>query len=184
VEARERKGGIETRSKAHRLWRTVRLGGADRPHRPRGPSGLLSRTVHANTADRPALCRGLSVKSHRTNRSTPRTTDRPRGARGLSARHPRTVRPLLRTVRNSVQPKLKIVMDRNERQARTRRTRDEHEWRVPSARRAWTVREARTEQKNARPRKSTSPNHHRISQTVEAVETRVWGLEKRHTRML
>jgi hypothetical protein len=75
---------------------------------------LLPRTVRANPADCPALHRGPSVKSHRTNRSTPRTTDRPRGARGLSARHPRTVRPLLRTVRNSVQPKLKITTDRNE----------------------------------------------------------------------
>jgi hypothetical protein len=47
------KGGIEPRSKAHRLWRTVRPGGADRPHWPRGLSGLLPRTVHANPADRP-----------------------------------------------------------------------------------------------------------------------------------
>jgi hypothetical protein len=164
--------------------RTVRPGGADRPHWPRGPSGLMPRTVRANTADHPALRRKLSVKSHKTNRSTPRTTDRPRGARGLSARHPRTVRPLLRTVRNSVQPKLKNATDRNERRARTRRTRDEHERRRPSARRARTVREARTEQKNARPRKSTPPNHHRISQTVGAMETRVWELEKHHTRML
>jgi hypothetical protein len=38
--------------------------------------------------------------------------------------------------------------------------------------------------KTARPRRSTPPNHHQISQTIEAVETRVWGLEKRHTRML
>jgi hypothetical protein len=144
----------------------------------------MPRTVRANTSDRPALHHGLSVKSHRINRSTPRTTDRPRGARGLSARHPRTVRPLMRTVRNSVQPKLKIATDQNERRARTRRTRDEHERRGPSGRRARTVCEALTEQKNARPRKSTPPNHHRISQTVEAVETRIWGLEKRHTRML
>jgi hypothetical protein len=149
--------------------RTVRQCNADCPHRYGGPSGLG---------------RGLSVKTNRTTRSEPRKTDRPRGARGLSARHPRTVRQLLRTIRNFVQPKLKNATDRNERRARTRRTRGEHEWRGPSARRARTVREARTEQKNARPRKSTSPNHHRISQTVEAVETRVWGFEKRHTRML
>jgi hypothetical protein len=38
--------------------------------------------------------------------------------------------------------------------------------------------------KTARPRRSTPPNRHRISQTVKAVETRVWGLEKPHTRML
>jgi hypothetical protein len=144
----------------------------------------MPRTVRANTADPPALRRGLSVKSHRTNKSTPRTTDYPRGARGLSARHPRAVRPLLRTLRNSVQPKLKIATGQNKRRARTRRTRDEHERRGPSARSARTFREARTEQKNARPRKSTPPKHHRISQTVEAMETRVWGLEERHTRML
>jgi hypothetical protein len=72
---------------------------ADRPARRGGPSALASRTVRPATVDRPrqhrgpsGLPRGPSVKSHRTNRSDPRTTDRPRGARGLSARHPRTVR--------------------------------------------------------------------------------------------
>jgi hypothetical protein len=179
-----RKGGIELRSKTHSLWQTVRPDRADRPR-------LAAQTVRQGNADCPHPCRGLSglscgpsVKTNRTSRSTPRTTDRPRGARGLSARHPRTVRPLPRTVRNPVQPKIKNATDRNERRARTRRTQDEHERRGPSARRTRTVREARTEQKNARLRKSTPPNHHRISQTVEAMETRVWGLEKRHTRML
>jgi hypothetical protein len=120
-----RRRGIEPRSKAHSLWRTVRPDRADRPR-------WAVRTVRPATADRPrqhrgpsGLPRGPSVKSHRTNRSDPRTTDRPRGARGLSSRHPRTVRPLLRTVRNSVQPKTKNVTDRNERRARTRRTQDE-----------------------------------------------------------
>jgi hypothetical protein len=105
---------------------------ADRPARRGGPSALASRTVRPATADRPrqhlrpsGLPRGPSIKSHRTTRSDPQTTDRPRGARGLSARHPRTVRPLMRTVRNSVQPKTTIATDRNERRARTRRTRDE-----------------------------------------------------------
>jgi hypothetical protein len=127
-----RRRGIESRSKAHRLWRTVRPGGADRPARRGGPSALASRPVRLATADRPRQpcgpsgprC-GPSVKSHRTNCSNPRTTDRPRGARGRSARHPRTVLPLLQTVRNSVQPKTKIATDRNKRRARTRRTRDE-----------------------------------------------------------
>jgi hypothetical protein len=131
---------------------------ADRPARRGGPSALASRTVRPATADRPrqhrrssGLLHGPSVKSHRTNKSTPRTTDRPRGAREPSARHPRTVRPLLRTVRNSVQPKLKIAMDRNERRARTRRTRDELEWRGPSAWSSRTVRQVRTEQKTPDP---------------------------------
>jgi hypothetical protein len=73
--------------------RTVRPGGADRPHWSRGPSGLLARTVRANTADRPALRRGPSVKSHRTNRSNLRKrtvrgehADCPPGTRGPSAR--------------------------------------------------------------------------------------------------
>jgi hypothetical protein len=129
-----RKRGIEPRSKARSLWRTVRPDRADRPR-------WAARTVQQGTADCPHPCRGLSglsrgpsIKTNITTSGTPQTTDRPRGARGLSARHPRTVRPLLRTVRNSVQSKLKIETDRNERRARTRRTRDEHEWRGPSAR--------------------------------------------------
>jgi hypothetical protein len=75
------------------LWRTVRPGGADRPHWPRGPSGLLPRTVRANTADHPVLRREPSVKSHRTNRSNPRKrtvrgehADCLPGTRGPSAR--------------------------------------------------------------------------------------------------
>jgi hypothetical protein len=149
--------------------RSVRQCTADCPHRYGGPSGL---------------CRGLSVKANRTSSSEPRKTDRPRGARGLSARHPRTVHPLLRTVRNNFQPKLETKMDQKRSRARTQRTRDEQGRRGLSAWSSRTVREARTEQKTARPRRSTPPNHHRISQTVEAVETRVWGLEKHHTRML
>jgi hypothetical protein len=148
---------------------TVRQCTADCPHRYGGPSGLG---------------RGLSVKANRTSSSEPRKTDRPRGARGLSARHPRTVRPLLRTVRNNFQPKLETKTDRKQSRARTRRTREEHAPRGPSAGPSWTVRASRTDLKTARPRRSTPPNHHWISQTVEAVETKVWGLEKRHTRML
>jgi hypothetical protein len=168
-------------------------GSADRPARWGGPSALASRTVRPDAANRsrqPCRLSGPtprtipSVKAHRTNRSNLRKTDRPRGARGPSAKHPRTVRPLLRTVRNFVQPKLKITTDRNERRARTRRAPDEQDPRGPFADPRRTVRPLRTEQKKARPRRSTPPNHHRISQMVEAVATRVWGLEKRHTWML
>jgi hypothetical protein len=82
----ERKeGGIEPKSKAARLWRTVRPGGADCPHEPRGLS--------ARYGGPSGLGRGLSVKANRTSRCEPQKTDRPRGARGLSARHPQTVRP-------------------------------------------------------------------------------------------
>jgi hypothetical protein len=80
-----RRGGIEPRGKALRLWRTVRPGGADRPHWPRGPSGQKPRTVHANPADCPALRRGPSVKAHKTTRSDPRKN-------GPSAKAGRTVR--------------------------------------------------------------------------------------------
>jgi hypothetical protein len=184
VKAQEGKRGIEPRSKSLSLWRTVRPGCANRPR-------WAVRTVRQGTADCPHPCRGLSglssgpsVKANRTSSSEPRKIYRPWGARGLSATHPRTVRPLLRTVRNFFQPKLKITTDRNERKARTRRTPDELVRRGPSAWTPRTVREARTEQKTARPQRSTPPNHHRISQTVEAVETRFWGLEKSHTRML
>jgi hypothetical protein len=80
-----RRGEIEPRGKAHKLWRTVRPGGADRPHWPRGPSGLKPRTVRANPADCSALRRGPSVKAHITNRSDPRKTDRPPRPGGPSA---------------------------------------------------------------------------------------------------
>jgi hypothetical protein len=79
--------GIEPKNKAARLWQTVRPGGADCSHGPRGLSAEVPQTVRTGTADRP-----VSVKANRTSSSGPRKTDRPRGARGMSARHPRTVR--------------------------------------------------------------------------------------------
>jgi hypothetical protein len=121
----ERRGGIEPRGKAHRLWRTVRPGGADRPRRPRGLSDLKPRTVRANPADCPALRRGPSVKAHRTTRSDPRTTDRPPRPSGPSAWV--ADRPLLKPglSANQLQQKPKTKTDRKQRRARTRRTRDE-----------------------------------------------------------
>jgi hypothetical protein len=90
---KRRKGGIELRSKAHSLWRTVRPDRADRLR-------WAAPTVRQGTTDCPHPCRGLSglsygpsVKTNRTFSGTPRTMERPRGARGLSAMHPRTVRP-------------------------------------------------------------------------------------------
>jgi hypothetical protein len=119
-----RRGGIEPRGKAHRLWRTVRPGGADRPHWPRGPSGLMPWTVRANPADCPALRRGPSVKAHRTTRSDPRKTDRPPRPGGQSARV--TDRPLLKLgpSANQLQQKPKAKPDRKQGRARTQRTRD------------------------------------------------------------
>jgi hypothetical protein len=169
--------GIEPKNKAARLWRTVRPGGADCPHRPRGLSGRVSRTVRTRATDRLALSRGPSEKANRTSSSEPRKTDRPREARGLSARHPRTVRPV-----HADRPKPCPTKARKHNGSKTKASKNTKNTR--RTRTSRTVRDARTEQKTARPRKSTPPTHHRISQTVEAVETRVWGLDKRHTRML
>jgi hypothetical protein len=83
-EHQRKKGGIEPRSKAHSLWRTVRPDRADRPR-------WAARTVWQGTADCPHPCRGLSglsrgpsVKSNRTSSGTPRTTDRPPNTCGPS----------------------------------------------------------------------------------------------------
>jgi hypothetical protein len=176
--------GIEPKSKAARLWRTVRPGRADSPHGQRGLSAKVPRTVRTGTAECPAWAADYPIKPTEPPIANPekRTVrgehaDHPPGTRGLSA-------PLLRTVRNFVQPKLKAKTDRKRSRERTRRTRDEHCSRGPSATTSRTVRASRTEAKTARPRMSTLSTHHRISQTVEAVETRVWGHDKRQTRML
>jgi hypothetical protein len=154
---------------------------ADCPARRGGLSAKVARTVRPGAADR---SHGPSVKDNRTTRTDPRKTDRPRRPGGPSARVPD--RPLLNLgpSANRLQQKPKTKPDRKQRHARTRRTRGEHCARGSSARPSRTVRQARTELKTARPRKSTLPIHHRISQTVEAVETRVWGYEKRQPRML
>jgi hypothetical protein len=181
----ERRGkGIESKNHAVSLGRTVRPGRADCPQRPRGQSGQVPRTVRKGHADRPAEGHEPSVKDNRTTRTDPRKTDRPRRPGGPSAWVPD--RPLLKLGPPAIQlqRKPKTKPDRKQRCARTRQTRDEHATRGPSATSPRTVRAARTEQKTARSRRSTPRNHHRISQTVEAVETRVWGREKRHTRML
>jgi hypothetical protein len=159
---------------------------------------MAAQTVRQGTADCPHPCRGLSglscgpsVKANRTTRTDPRKTDRPRRPGGPSVWA--TDRPLLklRPSANRLQRKPKTKLDQNE-------AKQEHEecptnWlledcppapRGLSAGPSRTVRATRTELKTARPQRSTPPNHYRISQTVEAVERRVWGLEKRHTRML
>jgi hypothetical protein len=151
---------------------------------PSGQEGGLSaratRTVHQGTADRPhgyvepsSLSRRLSVKANRTSSSEPRKTDRPRGARGLSARHPRTVRaavadcpkPLPTKARNQNRSKAKPSKNTKN----MRRTQHPRTVRQPHADCLRLTDKART----ARPRRSTPPTHHRMSQMVEAVETRV-----------
>jgi hypothetical protein len=143
--------------------------------RKKGERNRIKEQSSQALADRPARRGGLFAWATRTVRQG--TADCPLGTLGLSA-------PLLRTIRNLVQPKLKTKTDRIRSQARTRRTWDEHCSRGPSATPSRTVRASRTEAKTARPRESTTPTHHRISQTVEAVETRVWEHDMRQPRML
>jgi hypothetical protein len=133
----------------------------DRPAWQGGLSAMAARTVRQGTADCPhprrglsGLSRGPSVKASRTTRTDPRKTDRPRRPGGPSARA--TDRPLLKPglSANRLQRKTKTKSDRKQIRARTRRTREEHCTRGPSAWPSRTVRQARAELKTARPRKS------------------------------
>jgi hypothetical protein len=114
-----------------------------------------------------------------TSSSEHRKTDRPRGARGLSARHPRTVRPA-----HADRPKPRPMKTQSHDGSKAKRSKNTKNTRRtvgrgPSAIGTRTFRPLRTVLKTARPRRSTPPIHHRISQMVEAVETRVWGHDKR-----
>jgi hypothetical protein len=165
-------------------WRTVRPGGADRPHWPRGQSGKVPRIVRPGAADSPARSRGQSVKDNRTTKDEPGKSDCPWGPGGPSTPDPD--RPLLKLGPsvNRLQQKPNPKPDQKRRQARTRQTREEHSTRGLSARHTRTVRASRTEARTARPRGSTPPTHHQISQTIQADETRIWGQDMRQTRML
>jgi hypothetical protein len=142
----------------------------------------VPRTVRKGHADRPARSHGPSVKSNRTTRTDPRKTDRPRRPGEPSARVPD--RPLLKLgpSANRLQRKPKKIGS-NGNKPRTRRT-------PRRTRTSRTIRRQladcprRTELKPARPRRSTPPIHHRISQMVEAVETKVWGHDMRQPRKL
>jgi hypothetical protein len=149
---------------------TVRKGSADCPAGYRGLSAPVPWTVRPRAADRPLNPTEPPIANPEKRTVRREHVDCPPGTRGLSARH-------TQTVRNLVQRKLQATTDRKRRRAKTQRTHDEHCALGPSARPSRTVREARTELKTTRPRKSTLPIHHRISQMVEAVETRVWGHE-------
>jgi hypothetical protein len=142
------------------------------------------RTVRKGHADRPTRSHGPSVNGNRTTRTDPRKTDRPRRPGGPSVRVPD--RPLLKLgpSANRLQPKPKTKLDQTETKQEHEEHHDELAGRRPSATGTRTVRPLRTELKTARPRRSTPPIRHRISQTVEAVEARVWGQEKRQLRML
>jgi hypothetical protein len=171
-----RKRGIEPRSKALSLWRTVRPDRADRPR-------WAARTVRPGTADCLHPSRGPSVKTNRTTSGTPRTTDRPGSTR--------TVRQAPADRPPAAADCAKLRPTENQKHDGSKRKASKNTKNTGRTLPARTVRQHLADcppgadrAEIARPRKSTPPNHHRISQTVEAVETRVWGLEKSHTRML
>jgi hypothetical protein len=137
---------------------------------------LLPRTVRANTAEHPAYNADRPLNHTEPTEAThePRTVrgehaDCPPGTRGPSA----LCCGPSETPSNR-KPKTRQIETKGEQEHQEHETNPSRADRPPGADRA----------ENARPRKSTPPNRHRISQTVEAVETRVRGLEKRHTRML
>jgi hypothetical protein len=156
-----------------------------------GLSGQEGRTVRTGHADHPACCRGLSAHTPRTVR--PCTTDRPKKLteppettpnNGPSAGSTRTVRqaPVDRPPAAADCPKPRPTKTQSHDGSKAKSSKNtKNTGRTRSSR---TVCASRTEQKTARPRRSTPPNHHRISQKVEAMKARVWELEKRHTRML
>jgi hypothetical protein len=162
------------------------------------PSGQEGRTVRTGLADRPACCRGPSAPTLRTVR--PCASDRPikHTEPTEATREKRTVRrehadcsPGTRGPPACCGPS-ETSSNQNSKSRRIEtKGEQEHEEHLmnscgadrPPGRRGPSARHGQS-RKTARPRRSTPPNHHWISQTVEAVETRVWGLEKRHTRML
>jgi hypothetical protein len=157
--------------------RTVHTGHADRPAYFRGPSAPTPRTVWPYATDRPMKHtdppettpnNGPSAGSTRTVRHAP--TDRPPGTRGLSE------------TSSNQNSKPRRIETKGEQESEEHLTKTRGADRPPR-RRGPSARHGQS-RKIARPRRSTPPNHHEISQTVEAVKTRVWGLEKRHTRML
>jgi hypothetical protein len=151
---------------------------------------MAVRTVRQGTADCPHPCCGLSGQSHgpsskanRTSKTDPRKTDRLRRPGGPSARATDRLLLKLGPSTNRLQRKPKTKPDQTE----TKQEHEEH----PMTGTARTVRLVLADRprgadraENARPQRSTPPNHHWIYPTVEAIESRVWGLGKHHTRML
>jgi hypothetical protein len=166
--------GIEPRSKAARHWQTVRPGGADGPHWPRGQSGQVPRTVRPGAADSPARSRGQSVKANRTTRDEPGKTDCPQGPGGPSAQDPDRSLLKLRPSANRLQQKPKTKPDQNKNTKNTRRT--GLNWHLadgPRRRGRLSASSNRTEKPELA--KSTPPTHHQKSQTVQVLETRFRG---------
>jgi hypothetical protein len=150
-----------------------------------GPSGQEGRTVRKGLADRPACCHGLSAHTPQTVR--PCATDHPKKQteppettpnNGPSAGSMRTVRqaPTDRPPAVADCPKPCPTKTQSHDGSKAKSSKNtKNKGRTRSSR---TVRASRIELKTARPRRSTPPNHHRIYQMVEAMETMVWGLER------
>jgi hypothetical protein len=164
-----------------------------------GLSGQVGRTVRKGCADCPAGYHGLSALLPRTVRPEPRTV-RKRHQNHMrctannrpSAGSTRTIRQAPADRPPSTHGPSETSSNQNSKPRRIEtKGEQEHEEHLtntrgadrPPGRRGPSARHGQS-RKTARPRRSTPPNHHQISQTVEAVKTRVWGLEKRHTRML
>jgi hypothetical protein len=163
-----------------------------------GPSGQEGRTVRTGLADCPACYRGPSAPTLRTVR--PYAVDHPLNhTEPTEATHePRTVRgehvdcpPGTHGPSALCCGPSETSSNRNQNCDGSKRKASKNTKNTGRTLAARTVRQVLADRPpgadragNAQPRKSTPPNHHRISQTVEAVETRVWGLEKRNTRML
>jgi hypothetical protein len=164
-----------------------------------GLSGQAGRTVRKGRADCLAGYHGLSAPLPRTIRPEPRTVrkrqqnlQRRTANNGPSAGSMRTVRqapadrPPITRGRSETSPKQNSKTPRIKSEAEQEHE-EHHDELSPggsSAATSRTIRPTRTDPETGRPRKSTPPIHHRISQTVEAVETRVWGHDKHQTRML
>jgi hypothetical protein len=156
-----------------------------------GLSGQAGRTVRKGRADCPIGYRGLSAPLPRTVRPEPLTVrkrhqihQRRTANNGPSAGSTRTVRQAPADRPPSTRGPSETSSNQNSKPGRIEtKGEQEHEEHLkntrgadrPPGRRRPSARHGQS-RKTARPRRSTSPNHHRISQTVEAVETRVWGL--------
>jgi hypothetical protein len=152
------------------VGRTVRTGHADRPACCRGLSAHTPRTVRPCAADRPKKQtehpettpnNGPSAGSTRTVRQAP--ADHPPGTHGPSETSPN---------KNS---KPRRIETKGEQEHEEHPTKTDGADCTPSPR-GPSVRCRQSRKRTTR--KSTFPIHHRISQMVEAVETRVWGHEK------
>jgi hypothetical protein len=147
-----------------------------------GLSGQAGRTVRKGRTDFPAGYRGLSAPLPQIIRPEPRTVRKRQqnlqgctANNGPSAGSTRTVRQAPADCPPGTRGPSENLPNQNLKPRRIEKNTSKNTKNTRRTRTARTIREARTEQKTARPRRSTPPIHHWISQTVEAVETRVWG---------